>query len=226
MGVVLGFIAALLIGLLFFSGDSSKAPTVSEGRPVETTFPAVDHDPTAAADLVVTWQAWRMGTFVVDGTWTRTLDSGGPPLSGAVHIVQSPPRRVVERLGSTVELFDGSVAACDASSADEATAPPCVAGESGLTYQQRIDAELALVRGYVQGDERIYDVGRGLISGCFRAELVVTTLGSPWGRWAEFCFDSGSGALLSSRIRRQSAVDVEVDAVTNSVVTEADFPAR
>jgi len=223
---MLGFVAVFLIDWLVLGDDSSPTPTVSQGRPVETSFPAIDHDPAAAADLVESWSAWRAGTFVVDGTWSRTLDSGGPPLSGTVHIVQSPPRRVVERLGSTVELFDGSVAACDSSAADEVALPPCVAGESGLSYQQRVESELALVRGYVDGDGRIYDVGRGLISGCYRAELEVTTLGSPWGRWAEFCFDSESGALLSSRIRRQSAVDVEVDAVTSTVVTAADFPAR
>jgi len=226
VGVVLGFVAVVLIDWLVLGDDSSPGPVVSEGRPVESSFPAIDHDPAAASDLLESWQAWREGTFIVDGTWTRTLDSGGPPLSGTVHIVQSPPNRVVERLGSIVELFDGSIAACEAGPADEVPLPECVAGESGLSYQQRVDSELGLVRSYVDGDGRIYDVGRGLIPGCYRAELEVATLGSPWGRWAEFCFDSETGALLSSRIRRQSAVDVEVDVVTSAVVTEADFPAN
>ncbi len=220
VGLIVGFAAALVIGRLVISDPTSP---ISEGVGVDTSFPAVDHDPAAAADLVRSWKAWRMGTFIIDGTWTRTLDSGGPLLSGPVHIVQDPPRRMTQRLGATVEWFDDSVAACEPTTPDDASAAPCVAGDTGMSYQQRVEAELAVVVGYVGGDTRIYDVGRGLLPGCYRAELRVPALGSPWGRWAEFCFDPGSGALVSSRVRRQSAVDVEVDAVTSTVVTGADF---
>jgi len=222
-GLFLGFVAALTIGRSVVGGPSRSV--ISEGVPVDNPFPVVDHDPTAAADLISAWSTWRSATFVVDGIWTRTLDAGGPPLSGPVHIVQSPPRRLVQRLGSTVELYDDTVAACEPAGDEPDLAAPCVAGQSGITYQQRVDDEMVLVRGYVSGDSRIYDIGRGLIKGCYRAELDVVVLGSPWGRWAEFCFDQTSGALLSSRVRRQSAVDVEIDRVTSTVVVDSDFPS-
>jgi len=221
VGLLLGFVAALLIGRIIIDGPS---PVVSEGRPVDNPFPAVDHDSVTAADLIAAWSRWRSATFVVDGTWSRTLDAGGQPLSGPVHIVQRPPRRLVQRLGSTVELFDDSVASCESTGDGADPSAPCVAGSTGLTYQQRVDSELSLVRGYVTGESRLYDIGRGLIRGCYRAELNAVALGSPWGRWAEFCFDPVSGALLSSRIRRQSAVDVEIDKVTSTLVADSDFP--
>ncbi len=223
IGLTVGFAAAFLIGRLVFSDATSP---ISKGISADTSFPAVDYDPAAAADLVRSWQAWRMGTFITDGTWTRTLDSGRPSLSGPVHVVQDPPRRMTQRLGATVELFDDSVAACEPTTPDDVSVAPCVAGDTGMTYQQRVAVELTRVGGYVEGEKRVYDVGRGLLPDCYRAELKVAALGLPWGRWAEFCFDPNSGALISSRVRRQSAIDVEVDTVTSTVVTEADFLPR
>ncbi len=222
LALLIGFTAALFIGRIMIDGPQS---IVSEGRPVDNPFPAVDHDPDAASDLIDAWARWRTSTFVVDGTWTRTLDSGGPPLTGPVHVVQKPPRRLVERLGARVELFDDRVGSCDPAGEADLPTGPCAAGFTGMTYQQRVDSELALVSGYVTGETRIYDIGRGLISGCFRAELTAAALGSPWGRWSEFCFDPVSGALVLSRVRRQSAVDVEIDKVTSTAVTDSDFPA-
>ncbi len=222
VGLLLGFVVALVIGRIVIDNPS---PVVSKGTLVENPFPAVDHDPAAAANLIDAWSTWRSATFIVDGTWSRSLDSGGQPLTGPVHIVQRPPRRVVQRLGSTVELFDDSVASCEPTGDGADPVAPCVAGESNITYQQRVESELALVRGYVTGDTRLYDVGPGLISGCYRAELIAVALGSPWGRWAEFCFDPATGALVSSRIRRQSAIDLEIDKVTSTVVVDSDFPA-
>jgi len=112
------------------------------------------------------------------------------------------------------------VAACSPST-DEIVAPTCLAGD-GLGYNDQVAIELALVGGYVSGDARLYNVGRG-DPGCFRAEQIVNVLASPWGRWAEFCFDPSSGALASARVRRPSAVDVEIISVIRTDVSDADF---
>ncbi len=227
---LVGFVAAVAIGWLVWSDDGSQS---TDGVPAVTSFPAIYHDPAAASDLEVAWRAWRSGTFVVQGTWTRTLDSGGSPLTGPTLVVQDPPRRVVQRLGAIVELFDDRVAACEPvtggdPSATDATdavgAAPCVSGQAGLSYDERVTIELATVADYVTGVNRIYDVDRGPIEGCFRAELSVSALASPWGRWAQFCFDSDTGAMISSRVRRQSAVDVEAGSVVSVAVSDADYP--
>lgn len=223
LGVVVG---GLVIGLLvafglFLAFDDD--PGSDDRRPIdELSFPALDHDPVAADGLVDAWSRWRRATFVTGGTWTRTLDAGGDPLTGPSYRVQAPPRRLVVRLGSTIERVDDTVASCAA--ADESiAAPDCIAGETGQSYDERVATELAIVRAYVAGEGRLYDVAHGDEEGCFRAELVVAALAAPWGRWAEFCFDDLTGALVSSRVRRASAVDVEDLRVVRTTVTDTDF---
>lgn len=197
--------------------DPGSEPTVIEG----VSFPALDHDPTAADALVEAWERWRMATFVSRGTWTRTIDDRpDEPLTGDVYVAQSPPRRLVVRLGSVVERQEDEVAACSPSVQD-VTPPVCVAG-AGLEYEGLVERELGLVRRYVSGSTRIYDVDRSP-TGCFRAELVASALASPWGRWAEYCFDPETGALRSARVRRPSAIDVEVATMIRGDVSDDDF---
>lgn len=205
--VILGFVVAAMVLLLAValvltarSGGSDVFEVTF--TPTDTEFPAVDHDPDAAADLIDAWAAWRTGTFVAAGTWTRTIDGrADDPLTGDVYLAQDPPRRYVVRLGA--QIFD----------IDEPD-----------RFDSLVIAELGLVGGYVFGDGRLYDVAR-VNESCFHAELVVPRLASPWGRWAEYCFDGESGAMVSARVRRQSAIDVETNVVLSTEVTDADFPS-
>ena len=215
----LGLVVTFVIGWWILDDD----PDPLDRRSLdELAFPALDHDPAAADDLLVAWERWRNATFVTSGTWTRELDDRSEPLVGPSYRVQEPPRRLVVRLGSTVERIDGAVAACDAD-AEGLDAPGCLVGQGAASYDERVANEMAVVVTYVQGDDRLYDVAYGPERGCLRAEVKVVTLASPWGRWAEFCFDEGTGALLSSRVRRPSAVDTESLRLVSDVVTDADF---
>jgi hypothetical protein len=217
----IGLIAAVVIGVVALDADD---PDPLRRRSLdELAFPALDHDPDAATELLGAWERWRTATFITSGTWTRELDDGSEPLVGPSYRVQDPPRRLVVRLGATVERIDGAVAACDADE-EGFDAPGCIASEGGASYDERVAKELAVVATYVQGDDRLYDVAFGEEPGCLRAEVEIVTLVSPWGRWAEFCFDEGTGALLSSRVRRPSAVDTESLRLVSDVVTDADFP--
>jgi hypothetical protein len=126
------------------------------------------------------------------------------------------------RLGSLVELIDDAVRTCD-SEAGGALALSCLTGRGGLTYDQRVAAEIAVVEGYVSGDGRPFDVGFGTDDGCYRVENRALLPAAPWGLWAEFCFDPESGAMESARVRRDSAVDTEVMVEIRTGVTEADF---
>ena len=129
--------------------------------------------------------------------WARSAPQS--PLVGEVYVAQRPPRRYTVRLGNVVDL-DRDLA----------------------TFEADVATELALVGGYVLGDTRLYDVA-GTESGCFRAELVEPVAASPWGIWAEYCFDDGTGVLTSARVRRQSATDVEEISAIRTEVTDADF---
>ena len=213
LGLVVGVVVAIGAFALFAGGDDPEPPV--------TSFPAVEHEAVAADGLQAAWRRWRTATFVSEGTWTRTLDGVAEPLTGPVYTAQRPPRRLVVRLGSTVEETDQTVATCD-SSDDELVAPPCLAGDSGLSFDERVAAEMDLISAYVAGEARLYDVGRAE-PGCYRVELLEPILAAPWGRWAEFCFDPASGALASARVRRQSAIDLEIIELIRTEVTEADF---
>ncbi len=215
LGLVVGVVVALGVFALFILDAADS------GDPPETSFPAIDHDEVSADGLVAAWTRWRTATFVSEGIWTRTIDGVDEPLTGPVYTAQRPPRRLVVRLGSTVEEIDRTVATCDASD-DDVIVPGCTAGDSGISFDDRVAAELLLVGGYVDGDRRLYDVDRGE-PGCYRVELIAPILAAPWGRWAEFCFDPASGALASARVLRPSAIDLEVINIIRTEVTDADF---
>ena len=211
-------VAAIWLTVTTDDGDPIVLePGVTEG----VSFPAIDHDPAGAAALVTAWQRWRTASFVSVGTWTRTIDARpDEPLTGDVYVAQAPPRRLVVRLGSVVERHGDEVSACSVSD-QVVIAPPCVAGE-GLAYDALVEYELGLVERYVTGPSRLYDVARSSVD-CFRAELVVPASASPWGRWAEYCFDEQTGALRSARVRRRSATDVELVGSIRAEVRDDDF---
>jgi hypothetical protein len=127
---------------------------------------------------------------------------------------------VVVRLGAVIESIDGSLVTCDNPS-EPVIVPGCSEVNGGLSYDERLQAEMSLVLHYVIGEERIYDVAE--VDGCFRVALIPAALRSPWGRAAQFCFDEASGALQSSRVRRQSAVDEEITFLIRTDVVDADF---
>ena len=202
--VILGFVltaTVLLLGVavVLTVRSGGEQPFDVSFSPIENDFPSVEHDPDAAADLIDAWAAWRSGTFVTTGSWTRTLDGRDDPLVGEVYLAQEPPRRYAVRLGAVATDIDDPE-----------------------RFNNLVVAELGLVGGYVVGPERLYDVAR-TDAGCFRAELVAPSLGSPWGRWAEYCFDARSGAMVSAVVRRQSAIDVETMVVVTTDPVESDF---
>lgn len=216
-GVVAGVVAVLGIAALT-GGDDEPAPsTLTE---IELSFPAVTHDETAAEDLVVAWNRWRTATFVSSGTWTRTLDGSDSPLTGDTYTAQDPPRRLALRLGAVIELIDGTLVTCD-NPAEPVIVPACSEVDGLRDYDERLQAEMSLVLNYVIGDTRIYDVAD--VDGCFEVALTAAAIRSPWGKAAEFCFDEDSGALRSSRVRRESAVDEDIAVFIRTEVTDADF---
>ncbi len=226
LGFVIAAVAVLAVAavVLAMTGEDSGRPeaivTVEPNVIEGVSFPAIDHDPAAAAELVAAWERWRRASFVSSGTWTRTVDGITGPLIGDVYTAQDPPRRLVIRLGAVAESIDGLTAACSPVEDDDVVAPTCLRGQ-GIGYDERVTGELAFVEQYVGGSNRLYDVATDGV--CYQAELIGPALASPWGRWAEFCFDEESGALRLARIRRPSAIDVESINTIRTEVSAADF---
>jgi len=222
VGLAVGVLVA--VGAVWWWGDDD-GPALPSAEPIgDLEFPPVDHEPGAARDFRAAWERWRTAGFVATGTWTRSVDGRDDQLRGTSYRAQDPPRRLVIRLGSVIERTDGSVFSCDgdADVVEDLILPECVAGETSLTYDERVAAEMANVDGYVLGDGRLYDVAAAA-PGCWQLELRNPVQVTPWGRWAEFCFADDSGALTSSRIRRASSVDREELRVQTTEVTDADF---
>ncbi len=218
--VVVGLSLGVLLGAGVWAVTAPPGPVdpVVTVGPAATPFPAVDHDPAAVDGFVAAWHRWRTSTFVARGVWTRRLDVGGAPLTLSTYTAQDPPRRVVMRGGAVVELIDGTVRGCDT---ELDTVTGCTAGDAGVTYDDAVAAELALVRRQVGGPQRAYAVERAPRPGCWRLELEVVAAAPAWGRWAEFCFDPDDGVMTSARIRRPSAVDEEhVVSVENEVTAD------
>lgn len=221
--ILVGASIGVLVGIgVFMVLDEDPGPLIGPSAPVDSPFPAVDHDEQAAADLITAWERWRTATFYARGTWERRLDGGGAPLRGTTLTVQAPPRRTVVRLGSLVELVDGSTRTCDAE-IEGAVAPACVTGAPGLSYEERVEAELGVVTEYVTGETRPFDVGGGRRPGCYRVENRALLAAAPWGLWAEFCFDEETGAMEWARIRRATATDTEIVVEIRADVTDDDF---
>lgn len=201
LAVIAGLVVVLGVGALVFTlvGDDEPDELVFEDLE-PSAFPPVEHDPDAAVALRDAWTRWRTATFVSSGTWTRTDDDRpDEPLTGEAYTAQDPPRRFQIKLDAVVERT-----------------------ETEEDYEQSLGIELALVDGYIRGDNRLYDVADAG-DGCFHAELIEPVLRSPWGRWAEYCFDEETGALELARLRRQSAVDVERHTTIRAEVADADF---
>jgi hypothetical protein len=216
-GVLAGILVVLGLAALVVDDETLAKPPI---HALEVGFPAVVHDDDDARMLTVAWNRWRTASFVSPGTWTRTLDGVDAPLTGNTYTAQDPPRRLVVRLGGVLEQIDGELTTC-AAPAEGVIVPACteVSGQRG--YDDRVLAEMALVVGYVIGESRIYDVAA--IDGCFQVELLPAALRSPWGRAAEFCFDESSGALWSSRVRRQTATDFEQTTAIREEVADLNF---
>ncbi|MEM7139412.1 MAG: hypothetical protein AAF548_00155 [Actinomycetota bacterium] len=223
-GVLAGILAVLLVAAVAGDGDEPEASDPS--TIVELRFPAVAHDIDAAEGLIVAWNRWRTASFVTTGTWSRTPDGGADPLNGETFTAQDPPRRLVVRLGTVIESIEGSVTVCDAPSED-VIVPGCQEVGGVRSYDERVADEMQLVVEYVVGDARLYDVGFDDVDNpfqsCFRVELREQVLRSPWGRAARFCFDDETGALASTLVRRQSAVDEEITAGFRTDVRDTDF---
>jgi len=196
---VLAAVVAALVVIAVVGVLRQPEPAGLEIVPLDSEFAAFDHNPAAAAALIDAWARWRTATVVTSGTWTRQLDAAEAPLTGTVYLAQDPPNRVSIRLSAEV---------------------------SRIEDQERFDRlnanELVLVGGYVTGESRIYNVEFG-DPGCFVAQLNIWAPASPWGLRAEYCFDDASGALVSARVRRQSATDIEVITDIRTTVTGEDF---
>lgn len=181
----------------------------------------IDLDPAAADAFLHAWERSRTTTWVVESTFTRTLE-GGPRLTAEARTAQRPPERLVVGLGA-VSGRDG----------DERFA--CAAGEDGELECRRVEAnrsyagdvaqELRRLEALVteRGDELALYAVRGADEGCFELRLRFRFPAPPYGERATFCFDEETGAPVRTVIEREEGTDTTVADDVRARVTDADL---
>lgn len=201
---LLGAVAGAVIGILV-----ATALVVSGALRI----PPAD-DPEAPGRFLVAWQRYRMATFTVEAEVRRHRSDGADLLSFRRE-VQQPPNRIVQEHGSASGRLDGKAVNC--SLAADGSQICGATGASVPAWEDEVARELAVLRGYVAGDERLYDVTQD--GWCFELDLVRAYPDPPYGEVARFCFDETTGALagLDRRLDGDISETMQADVVTATV---------
>jgi hypothetical protein len=178
-------------------------------------------DAEVAGRFLVAWQRYRMATFSVAADVTRVRSDGGRLVSERLEI-QQPPNRIVQEHGSVSGRLDGRTVNCSLDASGEQ-----VCGATGApvpSWEDTLAEELAVLRGYVAGDGRVYDVTQE--DECFDLKMVRVVPDLPYGERARFCFDRTTGALVQLDRQLDGDIREEMRAVAVSgVVNPADLTA-
>lgn len=209
-----GVVAGVLVGSVVVA-----ALAVRDFSPTRIEEPhGVVHSGAAAEAFLAAWEHMLNGTWVVRAVFTRHVP-GRQPLVGEIHEAQRPPDRLRRGLGTIEARVNGRRTAC----AQPADGPvQCRDGGPAPPYEEDVAAELALLRGYVTGAGRLYDVGAEN-RGCFRLTLRARILAPPYGDTARLCFDAATGALRSVDVERGQARDETRAIEIRPDPTEADL---
>jgi len=202
------------VALLFFVGAGVASFVI--GTPSRSLRGAP-----AADAFLATWRQSRLGTFVVDSNFTRTLP-GGNRFEQTVHLVQRPPGdRVTIGFGSIAGRLGGKIVRC-ASAPDGSSR--CITGTDAGDYTAEVDAEVAGLAQYLTADRPLYTVIQfsGGPGRCYRLDLALALPSPPYGNHALFCFDRATLAPSLTVVERDEATDRTEATSIRTVVTASD----
>jgi len=172
----------------------------------------------AASNFVEAWERMRLGTWVVDATYTRqTMD--GRTLNGSVYEARRPSDHLRIALGSVDATLNGRQIACGSSPEGEQA---CREIASIRDPRTTAIAEIERLRRSVLGSGRYYDVATDA-SECFVLFPLVAVSEEQWGSGTRFCFDTPTGALRLSEIRREGVIDITTAVSIRPDPSDADF---
>jgi hypothetical protein len=189
-GTVAGVVVGCLIASSLVATGTLKVPVRRDTRD-------------ASADFLAAWERSRMGTFVVESDFRRTLKDGRTLYSATLD-VQRPPDHLRRQFGGISGSIGGHPIVC---STEQTGRFSCAAGSgSAPKYEDVIARELDAFRTYftapAPGALPLYRVIHAPDGGCF--ELFDTGIPyplPPYGHYSKFCFDRATGAV--SMIERQ-----------------------
>jgi hypothetical protein len=189
-----GALAGVVVGLLAASALAASGSLDSRASAAPK--------PLATAPFLAAFGRSLTGTYVVNATYTRRLDSGGVMKSEAL-VVQSPPSRIEREFGGVTGTIDGRGITC---STDAKGTYTCGPGATSQDYTAQVKTDMASLRGYFVGPDPLYRVVRAG-PGCFDLDQVRVYPNPPYGSQAHMCFDPTTGALAKVVTHLETAVD-------------------
>lgn len=172
----------------------------------------------ASAPFLAAWRRSLETTWVVTYTFERTTRAGGH-LVAERRVAQRPPDRLSSGLGSVGGRRGDHAVTCaaDANGVDQC-------GDAGPAppYGDEVAHDIDVLRGQVEGPDRLYRVTRPSPS-CYVLTLVVSYPVPPYGRSARYCFDRRLGAPVVIEVHRPEGSDVQRAVSVTGDVTDADF---
>jgi hypothetical protein len=211
VGVGIGAVAAT-------GGDSSDTVAVDEPELTADTGLPPEHRANAV-NFLNAWQRFRMGTFVVNLRFERTVTGKDVPLVSDGILVQQPPRRVVRAFGNESSVFASDAQTCELGANETSL---CTPSHQTDPYDVEVASELSTFSNYFSGQTPIYRV-EAPAANCFRLHLYRAMPLPPYGDAAQFCFDSATGAMTLFETTSSDGTDRTTAQRITPTVTEADF---
>ncbi len=174
--------------------------------------------PPATAPFLAAFKRSLTGTYVVQATFTRQLDSGRMMTSNAL-VAQAPPDHVRREFGGISGAINGHGISCNA---DPNGGFTCGPGPTAELYPQKVASDMANLASYFKGPIPLYRVVR-TSSECFALTQVRPMFNAPYGSYAEMCFDPATGAMSKVLTKNESATDTFQAVHISASVTPSDL---
>jgi hypothetical protein len=210
-GLVVGALAAAaLIG----SGRLDDRATAAPAKP-------------ATADFLAAFQRSLTGTYVVNGTYTRTIEClptqsrcvNGQTLRSGALVVQRPPDHLRRENGQVDGAINGHLIACTLESNGQFHCGPTATTES---FPKSVATQMAALGGYFKGKVPLYRVVHAG-DHCFELTQVGEYPSAPYGTFARMCFDPATGALVTVKRSLEGATDLFQATHIRGRVDDSDF---
>jgi hypothetical protein len=210
--------AVVLAGLLGLTVVAALQDDPDEEEPA----PADPSPPEAAEDFLDAWARSRAATYRTVADFTRTSSSTGAELQRRIVIAQRPPDRLRIDESGAAGIVDGRRILC--SFRDEELV--CNDAEAEVTLEEQAAEQLATLRGYVTGDDPLYDVTADPDTedgDCFDLGLAHRIVAPPLGVTSRYCFDEDTGAPTHTVVEAVEATDDIRTIQLDTVVTDAQL---
>ncbi len=210
-GLMVGAVAA---GGLIASGRLDDRATATPAKP-------------ATADFLAAFHRSLTGTYVVNGTYTRTIEClvtqtrcvNGQTLRSGALVVQRPPDHLRRQNGQVAGAINGHVISCSLQSNGQYLCGPTPTTEA---FAQTVTSQMNALKDYFTGPIPLYRVVHAG-PGCFELTQVREYPSAPYGSFARMCFDAPTGAISYVKRHLEGATDVFAATHVRGVVSDTDF---